>query len=222
MKITLVCNCGLLIDAGGAALLIDAPNGKLPPFGQFPPEEAQKLLAAHPPYDRLVGVCFTHCHADHYDAAAVERLRAARPDVPVLLPKTERGAFAVGAFTVEYAQFPHVPVPPELMLPHWVLLVHGGGKTVYITADAVPDAALHRAVLAGRTADAAFWNSQMLAHPETRALLNTCARRNFIYHIPTDTPDPSGIRRKSERDWSRYSAELPTTQLLHCGAQIII
>ena len=34
MKIALVCNCGLLIEAGGAALLIDAPNGKLPPFGR--------------------------------------------------------------------------------------------------------------------------------------------------------------------------------------------
>lgn len=220
MKITLVCNCGLLIEAGGAALLIDAPNGKLPPFGQFPPQALQALLAAQPPYDHLAGVCFTHRHADHYDAAAVERLRAARPDVSVLLPEGEQGAFAAGAFTVEYAQTPHVPVPPELMLPHWSLLVRGGGRIVYVTADSVPDAALHRALLAGRTADAAFWNSQVLAHPETRELLNTCARRNFIYHIPTDTPDPSGIRRKCERDWSRYGRELPTTQLLYCGGEI--
>ena len=220
MKITLVCNCGLLIEAGGAALLIDAPCGHLPPFGAFPEEALRKLLSAQPPYDRLAGVCFTHRHPDHYDAAAVERLRAARPDVPVLLPEGERGTFAAGAFTIEYAQIPHVPVPAELMLPHWALLVCGGGRALYITADAVPDADRHRAVLAGRTADAAFWNSQVLAHPETRALLNACARRNFIYHIPTDTPDPSGIRRKCERDWSRRSDELPTTQLLYCGGEI--
>ena len=80
MKITLVCNCGLLIEAGGAALLIDAPHGKLPPFGQFAPQALQALLAAQPPYDHLAGVCFTHRHADHYDAAAVERLRAADCD----------------------------------------------------------------------------------------------------------------------------------------------
>ncbi len=220
MRITLVCNCGLLIEAGGAALLIDAPCGHLPPFGAFPEEALRKLLSAQPPYGRLAGLCFTHRHPDHYDAAAVARLCAARPEVPVLLPEGERGTFAAGAFTIEYAQIPHVPVPAELMLPHWALLVCGGGRALYITADAVPDADRHRAVLAGRTADAAFWNSQVLAHAETRALLNACARRNFIYHIPTDTPDPSGIRRKCDRDWSRYSAELPTTQLLYCGGEI--
>ena len=146
--------------------------------------------------------------------AAVERLRAARPDVPVLLPEGERGAFAAGAFTIEYAQTPHVPVPPELMLLHWSLLVRGGGRTIYVTADSVPDAALHRARLAGRTADAAFWNSQYLSYPETRALLRGCAGVSYIYHMPVDDADVSGIRRKCERNMQRFGAELPNVRVL--------
>ncbi len=223
MRIRLVCNCGLLIEAEGAALLVDAPNAVFSPFAHFSETELAKLLAAQPPYDRLCGVCFTHTHPDHYDADGVARLRAARPDVPVLLPDGADGVWRAGeAFRVEYAAVPHTPVPADLMTPHQVLLVTCGGRTLYITADAASDAERHREILAGRTADAAFWNGQYLSHPETRALLLECARQNYIYHIPTDEVDASGIRRKCVHNMERYGAALGSTQLLFCGSVLEI
>ena len=42
MRITLLCSCGLLLEHAGESLLIDAPNGSLPPFYEFPDAEMQK------------------------------------------------------------------------------------------------------------------------------------------------------------------------------------
>lgn len=223
MKIELVCSCGLLIQTQGAALLVDAPNAVFPPFGHFAQAALETLLTAQPPYDRLCGVCFTHTHPDHFDADAVARLRAARPDVPVLLPDGTDGVWQAGAaFRVEYAAVAHTPVAPALMTAHQVLLVTCGDRTLYITADAAPDTARHREILAGRRVDAAFWNGQYLSHPETRGLLLESARRSFIYHIPVDEADSSGIRRKCVRNMERYGAQLPGVQLLPCGSALEI
>ena len=80
--------------------------------------------------------------------------------------------------------------------------------------DAAPDAEAHRRILNGRTADAAFWNSQYLSYPETRALLRGCAGVSYIYHMPVDDADVSGIRRKCERNMQRFGAELPNVRVL--------
>lgn len=222
MTITLVCNCGLLIREGSSALLVDAPNGVFAAFAAFAQDALQSLISAQPPYDALCGVCFTHTHPDHFDADALARLRAARPDVPVLLPTGSDGVWTSGAFTVQYAALAHTPVAPELETAHQVLCIACGGKLVYVTADAAPDVARHRAILAGRVADAAFWNGQYLSHAQTRALLRAGARRNFVYHLPTDAADVSGIRRKAERNMARFAEELNTVTLLPCGSTVTI
>ena len=88
------------------------------------------------------------------------------------------------------------------------LLVKCGGKKVYITADATPDAERHRMVLAGRRCDAAFWNGLHLSYVETRTLMREAAEKNYVYHVPVDPADTSGIRRKCERNMQRFASEL--------------
>ena len=44
MRAELLCSCGRLLEHAGSRILIDAPNGTIPPFYEFPDAEMQKLL----------------------------------------------------------------------------------------------------------------------------------------------------------------------------------
>ncbi len=217
MNVRLVCSCGLLLSSRGTSILVDAPNADFPPFYRFPTEEDERLAAGKAPYEGLCGVVFTHLHPDHFDAARVKTLSAARADVPVFSPEEARTSrtLRLGAFTVECHRFSHTPAPQFADLPHDVLLVSDGEKTVYITSDAAPEIEKHREILRGRAVDAAFWNSQYLSYPQTRALLRESAGRNFIYHMPSGELKDSAIGRKCEKNLLRYGAELKNVTVLY-------
>lgn len=216
MKVRLVCSCGLLLSSRGTSVLVDAPNADFPPFYRFQAEEEARLLAANAPYDGLCGLIFTHLHPDHFDAARVKALMAARADVPVFAPDEACASrtFSLGAFTVECHRFAHTPAPQFAALPHDVLLISDDEKTVYITSDAAPEIEKHREILRGRPIDAAFWNSQYLSYPQTRALLRECAAQNFIYHMPSGELGESAIGRKCEKNLLRYGAEVQNVRVL--------
>lgn len=224
MRITLVCNCGLLLDAGGQKLLIDAPNAPQAPYYELPAQELSRLIAKKPPYDGLLALGFTHTHPDHYCHSRVAQLQDARPDVAVFVPDAQTpdsGTVHMGCFTVEFHRLEHTPVPENLRCEHFVLLVQAEGKLVYITADAAPDAVLHRRILAGRVCDAAFWNGQYLSHAETRKLLQESAKKNYVYHVPVDPPDASGVRHKCMRNMERFSDELSGVTVLETYPSVL-
>ena len=216
MKITLVSNCGLVLEQDGSALLLDALNKQYRCYYGLPPERFAAMLAGEPPYDAVCGILFTHAHPDHYSAGRAEQLHAAC-GAPVFLPQPdmpEHLTMQFGPFTVECSKFPHIPVPGMEALPHAVYWISTAGKSVYVTADAQIDTARHRAILHGRRAEAAFWNGQYLSHPETRELILETAEKNYVYHIPIDEKDACGIRRKCERNMARFGADLPDVSLL--------
>ena len=216
MKITLVSNCGLVLEQDGSALLLDTLNKQYRCYYGLPPERFAAMLAGEPPYDAVCGILFTHAHSDHYSAGRAEQLHAAC-GAPVFLPQPdmpEHLTMQFGPFTVECSKFPHIPVPGMEALPHAVYWISTAGKNVYVTADAQIDTARHRAILHGRQAEAAFWNGQYLSHPETRELVLETAEKNYVYHIPIDEKDACGIRRKCERNMARFGAALPTVSLL--------
>lgn len=217
MKITLVCSCGLLLESGGQKLLIDAPNALQAPFYEISDIDLQKLIAAQPPYDGALAFAFTHMHPDHFCRDKLRRVLDARPASKVVLldnAAPDAGKVQLGNFTIEFHRFAHMPVPANLMTEHFVLLVECGGETVYITADAAPDAERHREILAGQRCDAAFWNGLYLSYAQTRELMHEAAQKNYVYHVPVDPKDASGIRRKCERNMARFSQELTGVTVL--------
>lgn len=211
MRAELLCSCGLLLEHQGSRILIDAPNGSLPPFYEFPDTEMQRLLDGTGIYSGLCGVFFTHLHPDHYDERRVNALLGKNAGLTAFLPDwsmPEAVSLTAGPFEIECSRFPHMPAPKFPSVAQYVLLVTAGSQSVYVTADAVPDAARHRLILNGRIPDAAFWNSQALSYPEMRVLLRESVRENYVYHMPAGPDDPSGIRRKCARNFERYGAEL--------------
>lgn len=216
MKITLMCSCGLLLEQDEQQLLIDAPNGELLPFTRCPEDVTRAVLAGEKPFDNLQGVLFTHLHPDHYDTAAVGALLGLHR-VQAFLPSwedAEEVQMTAGAFSVRAVRVPHVPAPKFPEVAQYALLVATGEKSVYITADATPDAERHLQILGGCKVDAAFWNSQVLSYPACRAMLSECAKWNYIYHMPIDPADVTGIRRKCERNMVRFGNELKNVSVL--------
>ena len=214
MKLTLLCNAGLAVESGDNVLLVDIPNQEIASFYRLPDELWQKILDREPPYDKICGFWFTHDHPDHLDRKRMKAYLARWPKTPVFLPgeMTRGGNVHMGPFSIEYHRMDHAPITGAP--PHVVTLIGDGKHTVYIAADAALDAERHRAVLGERHVDAAFWNSMYLSYPETRTLLRETAEQNFIYHMPAQRPDGTGIWKKLERNFERFGAELLNVTVL--------
>lgn len=225
MKITLLSSCGLALQHDGQTLLIDALNKQFRCFSGLPPQTFAQMLAGEGMFAKLCGILCTHAHPDHWNAGRAGQL-AAVSGAPVFVPDSDtpdRLCRICGPFEVEFFRIAHTPVPGWDDVVHGVFVVSCRGIRVYITADAAPDVARHRQILASRRMQAAFWNGQYLSHPETRQLLLEAAEKNYVYHIPVDPPDASGIRRKCERNMERFGAQLPGVILLEqYPAQITI
>ena len=214
MKLTLLCNAGLLIEAEGSALLVDVPNSEIAPFYRLPDEVWQSILQKKPPYDRVCGFWFTHDHPDHFDRERMMQYLAAYPQTPVFLPgnMTTAGRVKMGPFLIEYCKADHAPIPQAP--PHVISLISVGEYSLYLPADAALEPNVHLAFLRGRKTDAAVWNAMYLSRSDTRNLMQQVSKRNFIYHMPEQKPDPSGLWRKLETNFSRYGQELSSVTVL--------
>lgn len=225
MKITLLSNCGLMVEDEGQFVLIDVINSHLPPFYELPVSEFEKMCAGIESYQKPFAAAFTHLHPDHYDAEKYDLLARNKRISGSFQPSAMTAEHGIiedfGGFRLEYQKIVHTPLPPDLMCPHFVLLLSKNGKSIYVTGDAAPETDVHRAFLHERKADCAFWNGQYLSHSETRALLHDAASQNYIYHIPVDEKDSSGIRRKAEKNMQRFSDDLQDTILLEKYPSVI-
>ena len=215
MKITLICNCGLVFSSGETCLLIDALTQELAPFYRAPESVRQEIVTGTGAYEKTCGLLFTHLHPDHYDKEAAQafaqyHLRAALyvPNRRELPPER----LSIGSFTVELHRVRHTQVAGYGKSTVDAMIISAEGKRVYVASDSAPEVSLHESVLHGRRMDAAFWNGEMLLYKPEREALCRFAAQNFIYHIPGDPQD--GFRRKLERLRGRYPAELETVRLL--------
>ncbi|MEA4964484.1 MAG: hypothetical protein VB055_01510 [Oscillospiraceae bacterium] len=212
LRISVLCNAGVLLEYAGQSLLIDGINQSFRGFYGLPDAEFDAILRGDGCYGPLQGVLFTHCHPDHYDAERVSLLRQARDHCFFFIPDEKTpstGCIQCGSFSVYYYETPHMP-QNFAQVRHFVLRVEVGVYRLYFAADAVLDAAMHRRLMGNRIFDCVFVNSVYLAVGETRDLLRELSpRRIVVYHLPADAADQTGIRRKTARTLQRYSTLLP-------------
>ena len=126
MRAELLCSCGLLLEHAGSRILIDAPNGAIPPFYCLPEPAMQELLSGSGRFSNLCGLFFTHRHLDHCDPQRVEALLRARGPLSLFMPEADMPETVVvtaGPFTVECHRFPHISVPKIPDTAHFVLFV---------------------------------------------------------------------------------------------------
>lgn len=215
MKITLICNCGLVFSSGETCLLIDALTQELAPFYRAPESVRQEIVTGTGAYEKTCGLLFTHLHPDHYDKEAAQAFAQYHPRAALYVPNRRElppERRSIGSFTVELHRVRHTQVAGYGKSTVDAMIISAEGKSVYVASDSAPEVSLHESVLHGRRMDAAFWNGEMLLYKPEREALCRFAAQNFIYHIPGDPQD--GFRRKLERLRGRYPAELETVRLL--------
>lgn len=215
MKITLICNCGLVFSSGETCLLIDALTQELAPFYRAPESVRQEIVTGTGAYEKTCGLLFTHLHPDHYDKEAAQAFAQYHSRAALYVPNRRElppERLSIGSFTVELHRVRHTQVAGYGKSTVDAMIISAEGKSVYVASDSAPEVSLHESVLHGRRMDAAFWNGEMLLYKPEREALCRFAAQNFIYHIPGDPQD--GFRRKLERLRGRYPAELETVRLL--------
>lgn len=215
MKITLVCNCGLAIEAGGRTILVDALTRPLAPFFHTPETARQEIIEGRGAYQSVCALAFTHLHPDHFDKDAAEKFSAHHPGALVYIPARQgagQNVLSAPPFEVALHRARHTKVEGYGASTVDTMQISVDEKHIYIASDSAPDAALHRKILAGRVMDAAFWGPEALCYPEMWEVLQSCARQNFIYHLPLDAQD--GLCRKLARVMARYPGKLSNVTLL--------
>ena len=215
MKITLICNCGLVFSSGETCLLIDALTQELAPFYRAPESVRQEIVTGTGAYEKTCGLLFTHLHPDHYDKEAAQAFAQYHSRAALYVPNRRElppERLSIGSFTVELHRVRHTQVAGYGKSTVDAMIISAEGKSVYVASDSAPEVSLHESVLHGRRMDVAFWNGEMLLYKPEREALCRFAAQNFIYHIPGAPQD--GFRRKLERLRGRYPAELETVRLL--------
>ncbi len=122
MRITLVSSCGLVLEAEGRTLLVDALNKQFRCYYGLPPETFSQMLAGEPPYDALCGILCTHAHPDHYNALRTRQLQAAN-GAPVFVPQPQtppQKPNQCGPFCVQNHSSAHTPGPRSEPIAHAV------------------------------------------------------------------------------------------------------
>ena len=217
LQVQHLCSCGLLIACGNDAVLLDAPNTAHRTFQVMNCLFREKFEKNEEPFNRLNGLIFSHTHPDHCNLPEVKEYLRLHPNCKSFIPTydtPDEGYIEFGSIGVQYKYIKHMDVP-EGMKRHYVFLIEADGKTLYVTSDAVANPQEHETFLRGRHVDIAFWNPYYLMQNQMREWItgaNVC--RHYVYHIPIDERDETGIRRKVQSCMENYYNQLAMFQLL--------
>ena len=90
IQVTYLANEGVLVEGGGARILIDALfRDSMDPYTRHARDVQEQLETGGKPYDGIGLALATHFHLDHWDAGAVTRFLRTHPSA--LFGSTEHG-----------------------------------------------------------------------------------------------------------------------------------
>ena len=206
MKLTVICNAGILLEKDGFGLLIDGISRDHVGFSGLDNGQYADILQKNGIFSSCSALIFTHCHPDHYDAERVQVAQRELNTCRFFIPDGQTpasGTMQFGPFAVGYRETPHM-IHNGDPVRHFVFLICDGERQLYIASDSLPDARMHREILRGVQPDAIFVNPVHLSTPDTKAwLLELAPKHTVVYHIPIDPADQTGMRRKAMRTAAR-------------------
>jgi len=133
MEIKRTANAGVLLTLDGVRVLLDGVSREILPYLPTPDEVRKELLQA--PADVL---CFTHQHADHYDAAFVsEYLQIAAGPIlgPADIPFCRQETLQLGNVRITQISSRHIGKQEPMGHVSFIL---EGSKCIWFMGDASP------------------------------------------------------------------------------------
>ena len=141
MKITLICNCGLVFSSGETCLLIDALTQELAPFYRAPESVRQEIVTGTGAYEKTCGLLFTHLHPDHYDKEAAQAFAQYHSRAALYVPNRRElppERRSIGSFTVELHRVRHTQVAGygKSTVDAMIISADGTGRYFFISRSA--------------------------------------------------------------------------------------
>jgi L-ascorbate metabolism protein UlaG (beta-lactamase superfamily) len=211
VSVTYLANEGVLVEAGGTRILIDALfRDSMDPYARHPPDVQEQLETGAKPYDAVALALATHFHLDHWDAGATTRFLRTHP--AALFASTEHGTAmmpydvrdrarnlwpaAGGTSSLEVAGVKVTAFP----LKHGATQNLGyrielGGRTLAHLGDADPSEENFRALTTAGRVDVAMMPFWWLTDAKAVSFLNTSCKPANVVAIHFGTTDLESLPR---------------------------
>jgi L-ascorbate metabolism protein UlaG (beta-lactamase superfamily) len=211
VEVTYLGNMGVLLEGGGARILVDALfRDSMDPYARHSPEVQESLETGGKPFDGVGLALATHFHLDHWDAGAVTRFLRTHPGA--LFGSTEHGVammphdvrdrarnlwpaagatsslevagVKVTAFPLEHGKAQNLGYRIEL-----------AGRTLVHLGDADPSPENCRRVLASGSADVALLPFWWLTSETGASCLKTAWKPRSVVALHIGTTDLESVPR---------------------------
>lgn len=102
LRVTLVCNAGLLLEYRGTTILMDSIYGtEGHPFSNLTDVTWQQMLQGKGLFSKVDYLLFTHAHPDHFSPSMTLQYLQRRPVKGIFKPAADRPGSALDAFLLE-------------------------------------------------------------------------------------------------------------------------
>lgn len=245
IQVTLLANEGILLQSDTLKILIDGihenNDGEFNGLSKQVLKDlidGEKLL-----FQNIDYILYTHCHYDHFSAAATAAYLERHPVKGVLMPDHGTRAFislretasrrADSTWLLDLSQgvkneiklsedftltvFRSVHAGAEYAdVDHFCYLLNFGGRKLFIIGDSEYNSGYFSQMLAGEAIDAAFVNPLFLNKHDGREVLSQALKpkKLIIYHIPFEGHDKFGFRKLVIQDVKKYRESMPDILVL--------
>lgn len=227
LRVRYLYNCGVMLSYGDTSILIDTLFEKNNGFDEMPEMCETAIFEKRAPFENVSGLLFTHCHADHYSVASVERYCRMYPETVILSPETleerreempkgaPRKEIRCGDFAISCIETGHIPTGKDEG-PHYIYVICAGGRQIVLSGDMDPVKLPEVAEAYGSSADMFFINPAMLLYEmkngETTLLKRV--KNLYVYHLASEAGDRLGYRRMTLGSLGRIRRHLGDITLL--------
>ncbi len=207
---TLSVSAGVALNFCGVNIWIDAlHNQKVNNFSTLSPGQVEELFQ-NAAFQKPDVIFFTHCHPDHFSEALARRAKEMWSDATLILPERrfddqillmgEEMSLDVKGLHLTFKKLIHEE-EQYAAVPHYGLLLEGGGRRFLFPADCALESKLLADFLQHTPLDAAFLDFPWVALPRGRRFIESeiNAEHLVFYHLPLADEDTYHYRPVSRR-----------------------
>lgn len=209
MEITYLINSGLLIEAGGKKIIIDALSGKTDYFDKMPKKLIKEITKGEGLFENLNAMIFTHNHEDHFDQESADLCRKNNDLELIFIPDEEEVRLPfiekkLGGVEIFCLKIPHSGKEYG-DVKHYAFLIRHGDESVYVSGDSEMQEPTQISMLGGVPVTKAFFNGFHLQLENGRKIIESIkAETSYIYHIPLKIADKYGLRKTVISNKQKY------------------
>ncbi|MEG1583977.1 MAG: MBL fold metallo-hydrolase [Anaerovorax sp.] len=209
MEVTYLMNSGLLIEAGGKKMIIDALSGNTEYFDKMPKKLVTEITKGKGIFENLNAMLFTHDHVDHFNEETANLCRKNNDLEWVFIPEEEETCPSFVEKNLEDVQIFCLKIPHSgkefRNVKHYAFLIRHEGDSIYVSGDSELQEPTQISMLGGVPVTKAFFNGFHLQFEKGRKIIEGIkAETTYIYHIPLKKDDKHGIRKAVIANQKKY------------------